>query len=55
MMAISVLGRVAGAMILGLLVTMATAMPSFAKVIVTVNGTPITDTKVAQRVKLFAM
>ncbi|MET3896503.1 peptidyl-prolyl cis-trans isomerase SurA [Devosia sp. UYZn731] len=55
MMANSVLGRAAGAMILGLLVTMATAMPSFAAVIVTVNGTPITDTQVSQRVKLFSM
>jgi peptidyl-prolyl cis-trans isomerase SurA len=55
MMANSVLGRVGGAMILGLLLTMAAAIPSFAAVIVTVNGIPVTDTQVAQRIKLFAM
>lgn len=55
MMANSVLGRIAGAMILGLLLTMAGAMPSFAAVVVTVNGTPVTDVQVAQRVKLFSM
>ena len=55
MMANSVLGRAGGAMILGLLHTLAAAVPSFAAVMVTVNGTPITDTQVAQRVKLFAM
>ncbi|MEO8683471.1 MAG: SurA N-terminal domain-containing protein [Devosia sp.] len=55
MMANSVLGRAAGAMILGLLLMMAAVAPSSAAVVVTVNGTPITDTQVAQRVKLFAM
>ncbi len=55
MMANSVLGRAAGAMILGLLLTLAAAMPSFAAVLVTVNGTQVTDLQVAQRVKLFSM
>ena len=54
-MANSVWARATGAMILGLLLTLGAAVPSFAAVIVTVNGTPITDTQVSQRVKLFAM
>lgn len=55
MMANSVWGRATGAMILGLVLTVAAALPAFAAVVVTVNGTPITDTQVSQRSKLFAM
>lgn len=55
MMANSVWGRATGAMILGLVLTVAAALPAFAAVVVTVNGTPITDTQVSQRSKLFSM
>lgn len=49
-------GRATGAMIVGALLTLAAAMPAFAQsVLVTVNGTPITDLQVANRVKLFAL
>lgn len=51
------LKRAAGAMVLGLLAGIMAVTPSFAQqsVRVTVNGTPITDAQVAQRVRLFAM
>lgn len=49
-------GRTTGAVIMGALLTIAVAMPALAQnVRVTVNGTPITDMQVAQRVKLFAL
>ena len=49
-------GRIAGAMIIGTMLTVSAAMPAFAQTIrVTVNGTPITDVQISQRVKLFAL
>ncbi|WP_240233089.1 peptidylprolyl isomerase [Devosia lacusdianchii] len=49
-------GRATGAVIMGAVLTIAAAMPALAQnVRVTVNGTPITDMQVAQRVKLFAL
>ena len=48
--------RAAGAMIVGVILSLGAAMPALAQgVRVTVNGTPITDMQVAQRVKLFAI
>ncbi|HWV21128.1 MAG TPA: SurA N-terminal domain-containing protein [Devosia sp.] len=47
--------RTTGAMILGLVLAAASALPSFAATIVTVNGTPVTDVQVEQRLRLFAM
>ncbi|KKB85768.1 hypothetical protein VW29_05585 [Devosia limi DSM 17137] len=56
MMANGVWGRAAGAMVLGLMLSLAAAMPTFAaSVKVTVNGMPITDVQISQRVKLFAL
>jgi peptidyl-prolyl cis-trans isomerase SurA len=47
-------GRAASAVIMGALLTIATAMPTLAQNIrVTVDGTPITDMQVSQRSKLF--
>ncbi|WP_160300108.1 peptidylprolyl isomerase [Devosia limi] len=55
-MANGVWGRAAGAMVLGLMLSLAAAMPTFAaSVKVTVNGMPITDVQISQRVKLFAL
>lgn len=55
-MANGVFGRAAGALIVGMLLSMAVAMPAFAQTVrVTVNGTPITDVQISQRVKLFAL
>ena len=49
-------GRIAGAMIIGTMLTVSAAMPAFAQTVrVTVNGTPITDVQISQRVKLFAL
>jgi peptidyl-prolyl cis-trans isomerase SurA len=48
-------GRAASAMALGMMISLAAAMPSFAATVVTVNGTPITDTQISQRVKLFGL
>lgn len=47
--------RTTGAMILGLVLATASALPSFAATIVTVNGTPISDVQVDQRLRLFNM
>lgn len=47
--------RTTGAMILGLVMATASALPSFAATVVTVNGTPVTDVQVDQRVRLFNM
>jgi len=55
-MAKTVWGRAAGAMIIGVILSLAAALPAAAQnVRVTVNGTPITDLQVAARVKLFAI
>lgn len=55
-MAKTVWGRAAGAMIMGVVLSLAAAMPTLAQnVRVTVNGTPITDLQIAARVKLFAL
>ena len=49
-------GRAAGAMIIGVVLSLAAALPATAQSVrVTVNGTPITDLQVAARVKLFAL
>lgn len=56
MMANGLWGRAVGALIAGLLLSMAAAMPTLAQSVrVTVNGTPITDVQISQRVKLFAL
>ena len=48
--------RTAGAMIMGMVLTVGAALPAAAQnVRATVNGTPITDLQVAQRQKLFAL
>lgn len=49
------LRRATGAMILGLVLATAAALPSFAATVVTVNGTAITDVQVDQRLRLFRM
>jgi len=55
-MAMNFLGRAASAVIVGAVLTMGAAMPAFAQnVRATVNGTPITDMQVAQRMRLFQM
>jgi peptidyl-prolyl cis-trans isomerase SurA len=55
-MANSYWGRIAGAMIIGTMLTVTTVMPAMAQnVRVSVNGTPITDVQISQRVKLFAL
>jgi peptidyl-prolyl cis-trans isomerase SurA len=55
-MANSYWGRIAGAMIIGTMLTVTTVMPAMAQNIrVSVNGTPITDVQISQRVKLFAL
>jgi peptidyl-prolyl cis-trans isomerase SurA len=49
-------GRAIGALVVGLLLSMAVAAPAMAQSArVMVNGTPITDLQVSQRVKLFAL
>ncbi|MGV8855062.1 MAG: SurA N-terminal domain-containing protein [Devosia sp.] len=49
-------GRTVSALVVGVLLSVAAAMPSLAQSIkVTVNGTPITDLQISQRVKLFAL
>jgi peptidyl-prolyl cis-trans isomerase SurA len=56
MMAKALWGRVVGALVVGALLSLAATMPTLAQnVRVTVNGTPITDTQISQRVKLFAL
>lgn len=49
-------GRFASAMIIGAMLTVSAAFPVMAQSVrVTVNGTPITDVQISQRVKLFAL
>ncbi len=49
-------GRTVSALIVGILLSVAAAMPTLAQSArVTVNGTPITDVQISQRVKLFAL
>ena len=56
MMAKTVWGRAAGAVIMGVALSIAAALPALAQnVRVTVDGTPITDLQIAARVKLFAI
>ena len=56
MMAKAFWGRAVGAVVIGALLSMAAAMPALAQSVrVTVNGTPITDVQISQRVKLFAL
>lgn len=56
MMTKTVWGRAASAMIMGVVLSLAAALPAMAQnVRVTVNGTPITDLQIAARVKLFAL
>lgn len=47
--------RKIGALVLGLVMLAGLAAPALAAVKVTVNGTPITDVQIAQRVKLLAL
>lgn len=48
--------RAAGVIVMGALLTLGAALPALAQnVRVTVNGTPITDIQISQRVKLFAL
>lgn len=55
-MAVGVWGRTIGALFVGAVVSLAASMPALAQnVRVTVNGTPITDIQISQRVKLFAL
>ena len=56
MMAKALLGRAVGALVIGALLSLASAMPALAQSVrVTVNGTSITDSQIAARVKLFAL
>lgn len=56
MMATGLWGRAASALIIGVMLSVASAMPTLAQSVkVTVNGTPITDLQISQRVKLFAL
>ncbi|WP_210321378.1 peptidylprolyl isomerase [Devosia beringensis] len=49
-------GRAVGALVVGIVLSVAAAMPTLAQSVkVTVNGTPITDLQISQRVKLFAL
>ena len=56
MMANGLWGRVVSALIVGVVLSVAAAMPTLAQSVkVTVNGTPITDLQISQRVKLFTL
>jgi peptidyl-prolyl cis-trans isomerase SurA len=56
MMARALWGRAISALVVGTVLSLAAAMPTLAQSVrVTVNGTPITDSQIAQRVRLFAM
>lgn len=55
MMALQHFGRAAAAAMVGLVLTVAMAAPSLAATVVSVNGTPITDIQVDQRLRLFSM
>ena len=56
MLASGLWGRAVGALIVGVVLSVAAAMPALAQSVkVTVNGTPITDLQISQRVKLFAL
>ncbi len=49
-------GRTVSALVVGIVLSMAAAMPGLAQSVkVTVDGTPITDLQISQRVKLFAL
>lgn len=55
-MAIGFWTRAAGALVVGAMLTLGASLPALAQnVRVTVNGTPITDVQISQRVKLFAL
>lgn len=47
--------RAAAALFIGLMVATSTALPAFAATVATVNGEPITDMQVDQRLRLFSM
>lgn len=47
--------RALGALVIGLMMIAGSALPAAAAVKVTVNGTPISDMQIAQRLKLFAL
>lgn len=56
MMAKGLWGRAVGAFVIGAVLSVSAVMPAFAQSVrLTVNGTPITDSQIAQRVKLFAL
>lgn len=55
-MAVGFWGRTVGALVVGAVLSVAAVLPAVAQnVRVSVNGTPITDVQVSQRVKLFAL
>lgn len=54
-MSFALLRRASGAMILGLVMATASALPSFAATVATVNGIAISDVQVDQRLRLFRM
>ena len=49
------LQRAIGAILVGLTLVLASAMPSLAATVVTVNGTPITDVQIDQRIRLLRL
>jgi peptidyl-prolyl cis-trans isomerase SurA len=49
------LRRITGALFLGLTLATAAVIPSMAATVVTVNGTPVTDVQIDQRLRLFQM
>jgi|SRR5215217_8216498 len=49
------LQRAIGAILVGLTLVLASTVPSFAATVVTVNGTPITDVQVDQRIRLMRL
>ena len=56
MMTNTLWGRAVSALVVAIVLSVAATMPSFAQSVrVTVDGTPITDLQISQRVKLFAL
>jgi peptidyl-prolyl cis-trans isomerase SurA len=49
------MSRILGALVLGAVLVLASVLPAAAAVVVTVNGVPISDVQVAQRLKLFQL
>jgi peptidyl-prolyl cis-trans isomerase SurA len=49
------MSRILGALVLGAVLVLASVLPAAAAVVITVNGVPISDVQVAQRLKLFQL